>query len=83
MEHASPYQYIKDLDIKIERILHAEQEFSYQEMVFEGDTLTMETEIVDMYDKKDGLLQFCVLESRFINQNSTPVCTLKYTVVVR
>ena len=52
-------------------------------MVFEGDTLTMETEIVDMYDKKDGLLQFCVLESRFINQNSTPVCILKYTVVVR
>ena len=52
-------------------------------MVFEGDTLTMETEIVDMYDKKDGLLQFCVLESRFINQNSTHVGTLKYTVVVR
>ena len=83
MEHASPYQYIEDLDIKIERILHAEQEFSYEEMVFEGDTLTMETEIIDMYDKKDGLLQFCVLESRFINQNSTHVGTLKYTVVVR
>ena len=83
MEHASPYQYIEDLDIKIERILHAEQEFSYEEMVFEGDTLTMETEIIDMYDKKDGLLQFCVLESRFINQNSTPVGTLKHTVVVR
>ena len=83
MEHVSPYQYIKDLGIKIERILHAEQEFSYEEMVFEGDTLTMETEIVDMYDKKDGLLQFCVLESRFINQNNIPVGTLKYTVVVR
>ena len=83
MEHASPYQYIEDLDIKIERILHAEQEFSYEEMVFEGDTLTMETEIIDMYDKKDGLLQFCVLESRFINQNSTHVGTLKYTVAVR
>ena len=28
-------------------------------------------------------LQFCVLESRFINQNNIPVGTLKYTVVVR
>ena len=43
----------------------------------------METEIIDMYDKKDGLLQFCVLESRFINQNNIHIGTLKYTVVVR
>jgi acyl dehydratase len=83
MEKEDPYQYIKDLNVKIERILHAEQDFIYEELVFEGDTLTMETEIIDMYDKKDGLLQFCVLESRFINQNNIHIGTLKYTVVVR
>ena len=83
MEKEDPYQYIKDLNVKIERILHAEQDFIYEELAFEGDTLTMETEIIDMYDKKDGLLQFCVLESRFINQNNIYIGTLKYTVVVR
>ena len=83
MEQEPPYQYIEDLNVRIERILHAEQEFSYGELVFEGDTLKMETEIIDMYDKKDGLLQFCVLESRFINQNSNHVGTMKHTIVVR
>ena len=83
MEQKNPFQFLNDLKIKIERMLHAGQEFLYEEMVCVGDTLTMDTEIVNMYDKKDGLLQFCTLESRFINQNSTHVATLKNTIVVK
>ena len=83
MEQKNPFQFLEDLEIKIERMLHAGQEFIYEEIVYEGDKLRMETEIIDMYDKKEGLLQFCILESKFTNQNSTLVATLKNTIVVR
>ena len=83
MEQKNPFQFLDDLNIKIERMLHAGQEFIYEEIVYEGDKLRMETEIIDMYDKKEGLLQFCILESKFTNQNSTLVATLKNTIVVR
>ena len=83
MEQKNPFQFLGDLEIKIERMLHAGQEFIYEEIVYEGDKLRMDTKIIDMYDKKEGLLQFCILESKFTNQNSTHVATLKNTIVVR
>jgi len=83
MEQKNPFQFLEDLDVKIERMLHAGQEFIYEEIVYEGDKLRMDTKIIDMYDKKEGLLQFCNLESKFTNQNSKHVATLKNTIVAR
>ena len=83
MEQKSPFQFLEDLNIKIERMLHAGQEFIYEEIVYEGDKLRMDTKIIDMYDKKEGLLQFCNLESKFTNQNSKHIATLKNTIVAR
>ena len=83
MEQKNPFQFLEDLDVKIERMLHAGQEFIYEEIVYEGDKLRMDTKIIDMYDKKEGLLQFCNLESKFTNQNSKHIATLKNTIVVR
>jgi hypothetical protein len=83
MEQKNPFQFLEDLDVKIERMLHAGQEFIYEEIVYEGDKLRMDTKIIDMYDKKEGLLQFCNLESKFTNQNSKHIATLKNTIVAR
>ena len=83
MEQKYPFEFLKDLKIKIESILHAEQEFFYEKMICSGDTLTMTTEIVDMYDKKEGLLQFLILESTFIDQNNMHTATMKNTIVVK
>ena len=83
MEQKNPFQFLEDLDVKIERMLHAGQEFIYKEIVYEGDKLRMDTKIIDMYDKKEGLLQFCNLESKFTNQNSKHIATLKNTIVAR
>ena len=83
MEQKKPFQFLEDLEIKIERILHAGQEFNYEEIVYEGDKLVMETKIIDMDDKKEGTLQFCVLQTKFKNQNSIHVATLENTIVVR
>jgi len=83
MEQKNPFQFLEDLDVKIERMLHVGQEFIYEEIVYEGDKLRMDTKIIDMYDKKEGLLQFCNLESKFTNQNSKHIATLKNTIVAR
>ena len=83
MEQKDPFKFLDDLKIKIESILHAEQEFFYEKNICSGDTLTMTTEIVDMYDKKDGLLQFFILESTFINQNNMQTAKMKNTIVVK
>ena len=83
MEQKNPFQFLEDLDVKIERMLHAGQEFIYEEIVYEGDKLRMDTKIIDMYDKKEGLLQFCNLESKFTNQNSKHIATLKNTIVAK
>ena len=83
MEQKNPFEFLNDLKIKIESILHAEQEFFYEKNICSGDTLMMTTEIVDMYDKKDGLLQFFILESTFINQNNMQTAKMKNTIVVK
>ena len=83
MEQKNPFQFLEDLDVKIERMLHAGQEFIYEEIVYEGDKLRMDTKLIDIYDKKEGLLQFCNQESKITNQYSKHVATLKNTIVVR
>jgi len=83
MEQDNFYKYLQDLNVSIKSILHAEQEFIYEELVYEGDTLKMETVIEDMFDKKQGLLQFCTFKSIYKNQDNVHVATIRFTIVVR
>ena len=39
--------------------------------------------IVDIFDKKNGALEFIVTEVSLSNQNNEPVCAMKSIVVVR
>jgi acyl dehydratase len=83
MEQENPYQYLEDLNIKMGRLLHARQMYSYHEPVYAGDTITMDSEIADMYDKKEGILQFVVIKSHFTNQKQNKVAEASSTLVVR
>ena len=83
MEQEKPYQYLEDLNIKIGRLLHARQMYSYHAPVYAGDTITMDSKIADMYDKKEGTLQFVVFESHFKNQKQNKVAKASSTLVVQ
>ena len=83
MEQEKPYQYLEDLNIKMERLLHAKQMYSYHEPVYAGDTIIMDSKIADMYDKKEGTLQFVVFKSHFTNQKQSKVAEASSTLVVR
>jgi acyl dehydratase len=75
---------VKDLvGFDVRRILHAEQAFDYHAPACAGDTLTFETKIVDIYDKKGGALEFIVTESRVTNQDGVHVADVRKSLVQR
>ena len=82
-EQKKPYQYLHDLSIDIKNILHAGQSYKYHHLVFAGDKITMKSKIKDMYDKKNGSLQFVEFESIFLNQNKKLVAECLSTLVIR
>ena len=83
MEQEKPYQYLTDLNIKMECLLHAGQEYTYHVSVHAGDTITMVSKIADMFDKKNGSLQFLVFISIYTNQQQNIVAEAMSTLVVR
>jgi len=73
----------KELGISEGRTLHGEQWFNYHRMAYAGDALLFETRIADIYDKKNGALEFIVKETRVTNQRSEHVADLRCVVVQR
>ncbi len=71
------------LGIPLARLLHGEQSFDYFETVCAGDTITVESRIDDIYDKKNGALEFVVKSSRATNDRGERVAEMKMVVVCR
>jgi acyl dehydratase len=74
---------VQRLELDLNRILHAEQAFTYHRMAYAGDTLSFETKVADVYDKKGGALLFVVTETRVTNQKGEHVADLRGTLVER
>lgn len=60
MEMADPFGYLSELGIDLRAVLHAEQAFTYHQMAYAGDTLTLQSSITDVFTKKGGALEFLV-----------------------
>ena len=73
----------QEIGIVPSRILHGEQQFSYHRMAYAGDTLQYESRLTDIYDKKNGALDFIVRETRVTNQNGEHVADLRSIIVQR
>lgn len=71
------------LNLDMSRILHGSQSFEYFETIHAGDRITIEATIRDIYDKKQGALEFIVLENKYINQAGSLVAKSEYTLVYR
>jgi acyl dehydratase len=76
-------QLLTDLDIPLVKLLHGEQSFKYIKPVCAGDTLSVESTITDIYDKKGGKLEFVVKDSRVTNQKVELVAEMRTVLVVR
>ena len=74
---------LKDLGMSLEKIIDAEQDFNYSDLVFVQDKISMNTAFKNAYEKNEGRLMFFVYESRFYNQNKVEVCVMNNTLLVR
>ena len=83
MDRPNPYGWFNEVGIPLPKILHAEQKFTYHTMAFAGDFLTFEARIVDIYEKKDGLLEFVAQHNRITNQHQQLVAEFLRTLVIR
>ncbi|WP_306555171.1 MaoC family dehydratase N-terminal domain-containing protein [Acidovorax sp.] len=71
------------LKIDLREVLHGEQRFDYHAPVCAGDTLRFQTRVADIYDKKDGALEFVVNDTKVTNQLGDHVADLHSVIVVR
>lgn len=71
------------LRMDLRRILHGEQGFTYHAMAYAGDTLTFEQRLDDIYEKKNGALEFVVRKTRVTNQRSELVAEMRCVTVYR
>lgn len=83
MEAPNPAAMRELLAIDIGKVLHGEQQFDYHAMAYAGDRLRFEPRIADIYDKKNGALEFIVRETRVSNQRGEHVADLRCVTVVR
>ncbi|MDP9971827.1 acyl dehydratase [Variovorax paradoxus] len=83
MEAPNPAAIRELLGMDYRSLLHGEQGFSYHAMAYAGDTLTFGQRIEDIYDKKNGALEFVVRKTTVSNQRDELVAELRCVTVVR
>lgn len=83
MEAPNPAAIRELLGMDYRKLLHGEQGFRYHAPAFAGDTLTFSQRIADIYDKKDGALEFVVRQTRVTNQRDELVAELRCVTVIR
>ena len=83
LDSGASYQLLEDLQIPIAKLLHGEQSFTYHRPACVGDTVTVRSTLTDIYDKKNGALEFVVKTSRATNQQDEMVAELRTVLVCR
>lgn len=74
---------LKTLGVPIAHVLHGEQNFTYHKPVCAGETVTVRSVVADIYDKKNGALEFIVKTSQAHNGRGDLVAELRTVIVVR
>ena len=68
---------------KLGQLLHGEQGFVYHAPIYAGDRITVKKKVVDIYDKKNGKLEFIITENDFVNQDGVKVAETRTNYVIR
>lgn len=74
---------LRDLRVPLGRVLHGEQSFEHHAPAMVGDVITVRSTIADIYDKRDGALEFVEMRAEAHNQDDQPVATMRSVLVVR
>ena len=74
---------VKFFGCKLGQLLHGEQGFVYHAPIYAGDRITVKKKVVDIYDKKNGKLEFIITENDFVNQDGVKVAETRTNYVIR
>jgi acyl dehydratase len=83
MDAEKPFEFFELFNVDIGRVLHGEQHFTYHAPVVVGDTLTFNSQVTDVVDKKDGALTIVNVTTDVINQYGKRVAEAVRTIVIR
>lgn len=82
LDAPNPFDWMTDLGIDLRFVLHGSQRFEYHELAFAGDAVTYRPRITDLYDKRDGALEFLTVEYA-VSRGEQTIAELIDTIVVR
>jgi hypothetical protein len=82
-EGNSSREIVRALGVDLRRVMHAEQEFEYSEPIRAGDRLTVERGVADIYDRKDGALEFIVVDTTIQRAGGTVVGRSRQWILIR
>ena len=74
---------VANLGIPFANLLHGEQRFTYHQPACAGDTIIVRSTITDIYDKKNGALEFVVKTSQASNAAGALVAEMSTVLVYR
>ena len=77
------YCLFNELSIDLAKLLHGEQEFILERPLCAGETLRGVKKVIDIFDKKDGALEFVVTEILYHDENDRFAGSDRCTFVIR
>jgi hydroxyacyl-ACP dehydratase HTD2-like protein with hotdog domain len=81
-EHFSSAAILKQLQVPVNRVLHAEQTFEYAEPLWVGDRVSIRRRISDIHDKKEGAITFVIVDTDY-RVGDRAVASSRQSILVR
>lgn len=78
-----PFDTLNLFGLDFAEILHGEQRFRYHALACAGDTLYGQKRVSDIYERKNGALEFIVVVTEFKDGVGRLVCEAEQTIVVQ
>ena len=81
LEQPDPFSWITGLGIDMNDVLHGTQAFDYEQVAHAGDTLTVQSTVTGVQEKKGGAMQL-IDRSTVVTRGEEQIATLTQTIVV-
>lgn len=82
LELPDPLGWLAELGGDLTRTTHAQQEFTYHALAYAGDELVLHRDVVDVYTKKGGALEF-VVKRTVVRREDDKISEALFTIVLR
>ena len=83
LDSGAMFGLLEQMQVPLAKVLHGEQGFEYLAPVVAGDEVTVSAYVANIFDKRNGALEFLEIEGVAVNQNEVTVAKLRNMTVIR